>query len=136
MAHIYLLVSSPVGPGKRNCDCLYVSCTYHYDSSIITNQLFQCTEKCTVSGLHHKLCFDALHCLVFREQRRLSARGFHVPRFKRLNKYISFILLCQDFFEKSIKFLKIRKTGKIKFWWRHRDLNSGHCGYEPHALAN
>ena len=21
-------------------------------------------------------------------------------------------------------------------WWRHRDLNSGHCGYEPHALAN
>ena len=22
------------------------------------------------------------------------------------------------------------------YWWRHRDLNSGHCGYEPHALAN
>ena len=21
-------------------------------------------------------------------------------------------------------------------WWRRRDLNSGHCGYEPHALAN
>ena len=20
--------------------------------------------------------------------------------------------------------------------WRHRDLNPGHCGYEPHALAN
>jgi hypothetical protein len=22
------------------------------------------------------------------------------------------------------------------FWWRRRDLNPGHCGYEPHALAN
>ena len=21
-------------------------------------------------------------------------------------------------------------------WWRRRDSNSGHCGYEPHALAN
>jgi hypothetical protein len=22
------------------------------------------------------------------------------------------------------------------FWWRCRDLNPGHCGYEPHALTN
>ena len=21
------------------------------------------------------------------------------------------------------------------FWWRRTDLNRGHCGYEPHALA-
>ena len=21
-------------------------------------------------------------------------------------------------------------------WWRCRDLNPGHCGYEPHALTN
>ena len=28
------------------------------------------------------------------------------------------------------------KRGQIAKWWRHRDLNSGHCGYEPHALAN
>jgi hypothetical protein len=23
-----------------------------------------------------------------------------------------------------------------KDWWRCRDLNPGHCGYEPHALTN
>jgi len=21
-------------------------------------------------------------------------------------------------------------------WWRCRDLNPGHCGYEPHALTD
>jgi hypothetical protein len=21
-------------------------------------------------------------------------------------------------------------------WWRCRDLNPGHCGYEPHALTS
>ena len=42
--------------------------------------------------------------------------------------------------KKFIRTLYIKKTpfqGSIgQNWWRHRDLNSGHCGYEPHALAN
>ena len=34
---------------------------------------------------------------------------------------------------------KKRTANAIRFvynWWRQRDLNSWHCGYEPHALAN
>ena len=26
--------------------------------------------------------------------------------------------------------------GTRNYWWRCRDLNPGHCGYEPHALTN
>ena len=26
--------------------------------------------------------------------------------------------------------------GRTAFWWRCRDLNPGHCGYEPHALTS
>ena len=31
-----------------------------------------------------------------------------------------------------------RQCNMLSFadWWRRRDLNSWHCGYEPHALAN
>ena len=42
--------------------------------------------------------------------------------------------VCRAFSQKSIK--EPPKRGQISKWWRHRDLNSGHCGYEPHALAN
>ena len=38
------------------------------------------------------------------------------------------------FSQRSIK--EPPERGQISKWWRHRDLNSGHCGYEPHALAN
>jgi hypothetical protein len=30
----------------------------------------------------------------------------------------------------------LKKGLKIVLWWRCRDLNPGHCGYEPHALTS
>ena len=32
--------------------------------------------------------------------------------------------------------LLVLKGQVIMRWWRCRDLNPGHCGYEPHALTN
>ena len=29
-----------------------------------------------------------------------------------------------------------KAVSACKDWWRCRDLNPGHCGYEPHALTN
>ena len=29
-----------------------------------------------------------------------------------------------------------RESRKEEIWWRCRDLNPGHCGYEPHALTD
>jgi hypothetical protein len=49
-----------------------------------------------------------IHLRKFRIQRRWKRRGF--VTFKRVS-------LESD-------------------WWRCRDLNPGHCGYEPHALTN
>jgi hypothetical protein len=32
--------------------------------------------------------------------------------------------------------LLLDSNGKAEKGWRCRDLNPGHCGYEPHALTN
>ena len=37
--------------------------------------------------------------------------------------------------DKAMGFLVVR-SDQEEIWWRCRDLNPGHCGYEPHALTD
>ena len=39
---------------------------------------------------------------------------------------------CCRHTKKTPNFLEVLNCS----WWRRTDLNRGHCGYEPHALAN
>ena len=54
---------------------------------------------------------------------------------KKLKLFVGIIYFPRLFPKTKIKAHRYAMRWFLR-WWRHRDLNSGHCGYEPHALAN
>ena len=59
-----------------------------------------------------------------------------IPSKKSLISFTTLTKGCQQHPWHCMQKIKPLFRGFYIQWWRHRDLNSGHCGYEPHALAS
>jgi hypothetical protein len=73
----------------------------------------------------------------------LCAEFFNQP----LKRHLSSLEVPEQKTESSLGEIEGIRTGEEneggrtelideKNWWRCRDLNPGHCGYEPHALTD